>query len=66
MGKGAAGRGRGEARGDVAEWRIHFVSVEPAGRKRFRASATTRSQTPSHSPKASPVLERNRSALPLL
>ena len=40
---------------EVAEWRIHFVSVEPAGRKRIRASATTRSQAPSHDPESSPV-----------
>ncbi len=26
---------------DVAEWLRHFVSVQPAGRKRFRASATS-------------------------
>ena len=39
---------------DVAEWRGHFASVEPARRKRFRASATT-NQVLSHNPEASPV-----------
>ena len=34
---------------------IHFVSVEPAGRKRIRASATTKSRASSHKPKSSPV-----------
>ena len=48
----------------VAEWRSYFVSVEPAGRKRFRASATTSGQTPPHRPETSPmscaVTERQR------